>query len=123
MGHSDQHLVGAVEHRLGRRHGSSTLTTTCEEQGAESWEQDPSHMAPAFIKSCRCTIPTTFLSPSSTGSAMLPWRSMRLTAALASSSGAVALGVRVMALPTGELRDLAVFCMSRGRSPAVSAPA
>src|SRR6266478_4532100 len=83
MGHSDQHLVGAVEHRLGRRDGSAALTTNCEEQGAESWDQDPSHTAPAFMRSCRCTIPTTFLSPSSTGSAMMPWRSMRLTAALA----------------------------------------
>src|SRR5436190_517712 len=123
MGHPDQHLVGAVEHRLGGCHRSSALTCDPEEQEAESGEQAPSHTAPAFIKSCRCTIPTTFLSPSSTGSAMMPWRSMRLTAALANSSPVVAFGVRVMTSPTGMSRNLSVFSMSRVRSPAVTTPA
>src|SRR5207247_10430384 len=92
MGHPDQHLVGAVEHGLGGRDGSAALTGSKEEEQPDEYRHAKAcarhgaalkdiHTAPAFIRSCRCTIPTTFLSPSSTGSAMMPWRSMRLTAA------------------------------------------
>src|SRR6267143_3368629 len=111
MGHPDQHLVGTVQHGLRGRDGSAALTCHGSEhqQEPDGYRQakacarhcivlkdndSPStplragiHTAPAFMRSCRCTIPTTLWSPSSTGRAMIPWRSIRLTAALASSSG------------------------------------
>src|SRR6266849_2260219 len=118
--HADQHLIGAIEGGLRRRHYCPVFARRGENQRQQ---QQASHTAPAFIKSCRCTIPTTFLSPSSTGRAMMPWRSMRLTAALASSSAVVAFGVRVMTSRTGMSRNLSVFSMSRVRSPAVTTPA
>src|SRR3989441_550838 len=120
VAHPEQHLVRAVENGLRGRDRSSALTPPRKHK---EQQRQTLHTAPAFIKSCRCTIPTTFLSPSSTGRAMMPWRSMRLTAALASSSAVVALGVLVMTSPTGMSRNLSVRSMSRVRSPAVTTPA
>src|SRR5947208_8176238 len=80
------------------------------------------YAAPAFIRSWRCTMPTTFRPPSSTGSAMMPCFSMTRTAAPASSSGVVALGVCVITEPTGRSRKRSVRSIRRVRSPAVTTP-
>src|SRR6266550_86629 len=67
-------------------------------------------------------MPTTFRPPSSTGSAMMPCFSMTRTAAPASSSGVVALGVCVITEPTGRSRKRSVRSIRRVRSPAVTTP-
>src|SRR5437016_4746987 len=67
-------------------------------------------------------MPTTFRPPSSTGSAMMPCFSMTRTAAPASSSGVVALGVWVITDLTGRSRKRSVRSIRRVRSPAVTTP-
>src|SRR5437867_3523727 len=68
--HADQHLVSAVQSRLSGGDTRAVLTRNGLSQKQQSKEL--LHTAPAFIKSCKCTIPTTFLSASSTGRAMMP---------------------------------------------------
>ena len=69
VAHPHQHLIGAVERRLRGGDWRAPLARRDEHDG----EHDHTlHTAPAFIRSCKCTIPTTRRCPSSTGSAMIP---------------------------------------------------
>src|SRR5690348_8840880 len=79
--------------------------------------------APAFMRSCKWTIPTTFRESSSTGSAMIPCFSITRTAAPARSVATVVLGDFVITSATLTSRNVSVFSMSRVRSPAVTTPA
>src|SRR5439155_22965813 len=108
--HVEQHLVGRIGRR-DHRGGLDAGFARRNHDGVEAKSHDfprrspVVHAAPAFIKSCRCTIPTTRRPPSSTGSAMIPCCSITCTAAPANTSGVVVLGVRVITSPTGIPRN------------------
>src|SRR5438445_707617 len=86
--HGDEHLIGGIGGGDGRRRLDAVLTRANRESAEqEAVRSDAStcsganysllpapsvHAAPAFIRSCKCTIPSTFRPPSSTGSAMMP---------------------------------------------------
>src|SRR5689334_168906 len=94
--HVEQHLVGRIGCLYDGGRFDARLACTNREDVEKNRREKTSrsgvqsvHAAPAFIRSCRCTIPTTRRPPSKTGSAMMPWRSITCTAAPASTSGVV----------------------------------
>src|SRR4029077_7387444 len=124
--HVDQHLIGGVDggDGGGRLH-SVGATEAQNDKGVKQKRQanTSSVHAPAFIRSCKCNIPTTFFESSRTGSAMFPFFSMTRTAVPARSPGAAVLGDRVMTSATFTSRNVSVFSINRVRSPAVTTPA
>src|SRR5437870_2363105 len=131
MRHAELHLVGRIGSSDGRRGLDAGVAGPCHNPTHEYVAQndvarrrraETFHAAPAFIRSCRWTMPTSLRPPSSTGSAMMPCCSISRIAAPASASGVVLFGVRVMTSRTGMSRKWSVRSMSRVRSPAVTTP-
>src|SRR5690349_37827 len=123
--HIEQDLVGGIRggDGRGRLYALRTGKGRPDDQRNKEREGKVSHAAPAFMRSCKWTIPTTFRESSSTGSAMIPCFSITRTAAPARSVATVVLGDFVITSATLTSRNVSVFSMSRVRSPAVTTPA
>src|SRR2546422_8548644 len=84
--HGDEHLIGGIGGGDGRRRLDAVFTrahresteqgavrspaSTCSGANCSRLPAPSGHPAPALIRACQCTIPTTFPPPSSTRSAL-----------------------------------------------------